>query len=81
MKKAFKIVRILLAVAAVVWVSKLVLSYNPLDLQLLFLVPGIGLLSYSIIHDELYVRPTLLLSKGKRYRRSVYHRLPNLLSQ
>ena len=61
MKKALKI---LFAVAMVVWVQALFFFHHP-DIQLVFLTPGVTLLGYSIIRDELYTKPSMRLFKGR----------------
>lgn len=64
MKKALKILRILFAVALVVWVQILFFFHYP-EIQLVFLTPGVTLLSYSIIRDELYTNPSFRFFKGR----------------
>jgi hypothetical protein len=65
MRSAFKIFRLLLAVAAVVFVHMLFFIHHPPEVQLAFLTPGVTLVGYSLIRDELYVRPTVRLLKGR----------------
>lgn len=65
MKYAFKLIRLLLAIAAVVFVHMLFFIHHPPEVQLAFLTPGVTLVAYSVIRDELYVRPTVSLLKGR----------------
>lgn len=65
MRSAFKIFRLLLAIAAVVFVHMLFFIHHPPEVQLAFLTPGVTLVGYSLIRDELYVRPTVRLLKGR----------------
>lgn len=65
MRSAFKILRILLALAAVVVVHMLFFIHHPPEVQLAFLTPGVTLVGYSLIRDELYVRPTARLLRGR----------------
>lgn len=65
MRNAFKILRILLAVAAVIGVHALFFVHHPPEVQLAFLTPGVTLVAYSLIRDELYVKPSVRLAKGR----------------
>jgi hypothetical protein len=65
MKSAIKILRLLLALAAVVVVHMLFFIHHPPEVQLAFLTPGVTLVAYSIIRDELYVKPTVSMLKGR----------------
>nr|WP_294792299.1 hypothetical protein [uncultured Mucilaginibacter sp.] len=65
MKSAYKLVSLLFAVIAVVFVHLLFFIHHPPEVQLAFLTPGVTLVAYSIIRDELYVRPTVSLLKGR----------------
>jgi len=65
MKNAIKILRILLAIAAVIFVHMLFFVHHPPEVQLAFLTPGVTLIGYSLIRDELYVRPTVRMFKER----------------
>lgn len=55
----------MLALAAVVIVHLLFFLHHPPEIQIAFLTPGVTLVAYSIIRDELYVRPTVSYLKGR----------------
>ena len=65
MKIAFKILRFMLAIAAIVVVHVLFFVHHPPEVQLAFLTPGVTLVGYSLIRDELYRRPSVRSIKGR----------------
>ena len=67
MKTAFKILRFILAVAAIIVVHVLFFVHHPPEVQLAFLTPGVTLVGYSLIRDELYTRPSARLLKERQY--------------
>ncbi|WP_169927049.1 hypothetical protein [Mucilaginibacter auburnensis] len=58
MKTALKILRLAIAILAIIFVHLLFFIHHPPEVQLAFLTPGVTLVGYSLIRDELYVRPT-----------------------
>ena len=65
MKLGFKILRFMIALAAIVIVHVLFFVHHPPEVQLAFLTPGVTLVGYSLIRDELYQRPSLRSVRGK----------------
>lgn len=65
MKPILKILLYILVIGVVVLVHTLFFVHHPPEVQLAFLTPGITLVAYSIIRDDLYKRPNLRLAKGK----------------
>ena len=65
MRIAFKILRFLIAIAAIVFVHVLFFVHHPPDVQLAFLTPGVTLVGYSLIRDEFYTRPSVRMLKGR----------------
>jgi len=65
MKVALKILRLVIAIAAIVFVHLLFFIHHPPEVQLAFLTPGVTLVGYSLIRDELYVRPGARLAKER----------------
>lgn len=59
MKPILKILFYLIVVGAVVLVHTLFFIHHPPEVQLAFLTPGVTLLGYSVIRDDIYKRPTL----------------------
>ena len=59
MKALTRILLYLLIIGVVVLVHTLFFIHHPPEVQLAFLTPGVTLLGYSIIRDDLYVRPTM----------------------
>lgn len=55
----------MLALAAIIVVHVLFFVHHPPEVQLAFLTPGVTLVGYSLIRDELYTRPSLRLLKGR----------------
>ncbi|WP_345102921.1 hypothetical protein [Mucilaginibacter panaciglaebae] len=65
MKPVLRILLYVLVVSVVVLVHTLFFIHHPPEVQLAFLTPGITLLAYSIIRDDLYKRPSLRLARGR----------------
>jgi hypothetical protein len=65
MKPLLKILRYALIVGVVVLVHTLFFIHHPPEVQLAFLTPGVTLLGYSIIRDDLYVRPTMRMIRER----------------
>jgi hypothetical protein len=65
MNIAFKILRFMIALAAIIFVHVLFFVHHPPEVQLAFLTPGVTLVGYSLIRDELYTRPTVRMLKGR----------------
>jgi hypothetical protein len=65
MKTAFKILRFMIALAAIIFVHVLFFVHHPPEVQLAFLTPGVTLVGYSLIRDELYTRPSVRMLKGR----------------
>ena len=65
MKVALKILRLVIAIAAIVFVHLLFFIHHPPEVQLAFLTPGVTLVGYSLIRDELYVRPSARLVRER----------------
>lgn len=65
MKPILKILLYVLIVGVVVLVHALFFIHHPPEVQLAFLTPGITLLGYSIIRDDLYRKPTLRWARGR----------------
>lgn len=59
MKPILRILLYALVVGMVVLVHALFFIHHPPEVQLAFLTPGITLVAYSIIRDDLYKRPTM----------------------
>ena len=59
MKPILKILLYVLIIGAVVLVHTLFFIHHPPEVQLAFLTPGITLVAYSIIRDDLYRKPSL----------------------
>lgn len=66
MNLAFKILRFIIAIAAIVIVHVLFFVHHPPEVQLAFLTPGVTLVGYSLIRDELYQRPSLRSVRGRQ---------------
>lgn len=67
MKFAYKIIRFIIAIAAIVIVHVLFFVHHPPEVQLAFLTPGVTLVGYSLIRDELYRRPSVKMLKERQY--------------
>jgi hypothetical protein len=65
MKPILKILLYVLIVGVVVLVHALFFVHHPPEVQLAFLTPGITLVGYSIIRDDLYKKPTLRMARGR----------------
>jgi hypothetical protein len=65
MKPILKLLLYMILIGAVVFVHSLFFIHHPPEVQLAFLTPGVTLLAYSIIRDDLYKRPTIRLARGK----------------
>jgi hypothetical protein len=65
MKPILRFFLYILIVAVVVLVHALFFIHHPPEVQLAFLTPGITLIAYSIIRDDLYKRPTLRMIRGR----------------
>ena len=65
MKLGYKILRFIIAIAAIVIVHVLFFVHHPPEVQLAFLTPGVTLVGYSLIRDELYQRPSARTIRGK----------------
>ncbi len=67
MRGLYKIFSFIFAILAVVFVHVLFFVHHPPEVQLAFLTPGVTLVAYSLIRDELYVRPTISSFKQRQY--------------
>ena len=65
MKPILKILLYVLIVGVVVLVHALFFVHHPPEVQLAFLTPGITLIGYSIIRDDLYKKPSLRTARGR----------------
>jgi hypothetical protein len=65
MKPILKILLYILIVGVVMLVHALFFVHHPPEVQLAFLTPGITLVGYSIIRDDLYKKPTLRMARGR----------------
>jgi len=65
MKPILRLFLYVLIVGVVVLVHALFFIHHPPEVQLAFLTPGITLIAYSIIRDDLYKRPTLRMVRGR----------------
>ncbi|MFD2144771.1 hypothetical protein [Mucilaginibacter antarcticus] len=65
MKPILRMLLYILLVGVVVLVHALFFVHHPPEVQLAFLTPGITLLAYSIIRDDLYRRPTVRWARGR----------------
>jgi hypothetical protein len=65
MKPILRILLYTLIVGVVVLVHALFFVHHPPEVQLAFLTPGITLVGYSIIRDDLYKKPTLRMARGR----------------
>lgn len=59
MKPILKLFLYVLIIGVVVLVHALFFIHHPPEVQLAFLTPGITLVAYSIIRDDLYRKPTM----------------------
>ncbi|MCC8426815.1 hypothetical protein [Mucilaginibacter sp. UR6-11] len=59
MKPILRIFLYLLIIGIVALVHALFFVHHPPEVQLAFLTPGITLIGYSIIRDDLYRKPTM----------------------
>jgi hypothetical protein len=59
MKPILKLLLYVFIVGVVVLVHALFFIHHPPEVQLAFLTPGITLIGYSIIRDDLYKKPSL----------------------
>ncbi|HTH83670.1 MAG TPA: hypothetical protein VL490_12085 [Mucilaginibacter sp.] len=65
MKPILKLLFYIILVGVVVFVHSLFFIHHPPEVQLAFLTPGVTLLVYSIIRDDLYKKPSLRVIRGK----------------
>jgi hypothetical protein len=57
MKPILKFLLYALVISAVVLVHTLFFIHHPPEVQLAFLTPGVTIVGYSIIRDDVYVKP------------------------
>jgi hypothetical protein len=65
MKPILRVLFYILIIGVVVLVHTLFFVHHPPEIQLAFLTPGITLLAYSLIRDDLYTKPTMRMARGR----------------
>lgn len=65
MKSILRLLLYVAIVGVVVLIHALFFVHHPPEVQLAFLTPGITLIGYSIIRDDLYKKPSLRMVRGR----------------